>query len=64
MQCENGTKATLRFRPGDIGVESLAHELLDAQVDMERDFRVHVPPRDVATAKHEVEEAANAGTKP
>lgn len=40
---------------------SLLHELLDTEIDVQRDFRVHVAPAEVAATNHEVEEPANAG---
>jgi hypothetical protein len=57
----HGTEPALGFVPRDIRIESLPDELLPPQLEMQRDLGLDVPPADVATAEHEIEEPAHAG---
>ena len=56
------TESAFCFLARQFGSESLSHELLHAELEVEPDLRVHVTPADIAAAKHEIEETSNAGT--
>lgn len=61
LQRSYRSEAALGLRAGESGIESLPYQLLNTQIEMERDFRIHIAPAGVAPAKHEVEEPAHAG---
>jgi hypothetical protein len=61
LQRSYGTKAALCFLKCDVRRYALPHELLHAEVDVERNLGFHVAPADITTSKHQVEEPANAG---